>query len=107
MHYLRALAIDLAADRERGPQHLQYCALQLLGQALVPQLARDLNDLVERNRLGVLDVLLLLAVAWRLFERFDDERGCRGNDGHGGLTILDCEADGDTETFLRGSSAAF
>ena len=36
-------------------------------------LAGDLNDLVERNGLGVLDVLLLLAVARRLLEGLDDE----------------------------------
>ena len=62
--------------------------------------ACDLDDLVERDGLGMLDVLLLLAVPRRLLERFDDERGRRWDDGDGGLTVLDCEADGDAQTFL-------
>jgi len=66
----------------------------------VSHLAGDLNDLVERDRLGVLDVLLLLAVTWRLLEGLDDEGGSRWDDRDGGLTVLDGESDGDTETFL-------
>ena len=37
-------------------------------------LSGDLNDLIQRDALRVLDVLLLLAVSWRLFEGLDDER---------------------------------
>ena len=48
----------------------------------------------------MLDVLLLLAVAGWLLERLDDEGGGRGDDGDGGLTVLDGELDGDTESFL-------
>jgi hypothetical protein len=50
----------------------------------------------------VLDVLFLLAVARRLLQGADDERRGGGNDGDGGLTVLDGQADGDTETFLCG-----
>jgi hypothetical protein len=52
----------------------------------------------------VLDVLLLLAVSWGLLESLDDEGRCGGNDGNGGLSVLDGETDGDTETFLLGLS---
>jgi hypothetical protein len=48
----------------------------------------------------VLDVLFLLSVSGGLFEGFDDERGGRGHDGDGGLTVLDSELDGDAEAFL-------
>jgi hypothetical protein len=48
----------------------------------------------------VLDVLLLLAVSWRLLEGLDNEGRSGGDDGDGGLTVLDGETNGDTETFL-------
>ena len=60
--------------------------------------AADLDDLVERDGLGVLDVLLLFAVTRGLLEGLDDQRGGGGNDRDGGLTVLDGQADGDAET---------
>lgn len=60
--------------------------------------ATNLNDLVKRDGLGVLDVLLLLAVTRGLLQGLDDQGRGRGNDRDGGLTVLDGEADGDTET---------
>ena len=62
----------------------------------------NLNDLVKRDGLGVLDVLLLLAVTRGLLEGLDDEGGGGGNDRDGGLTVLDGQADGDAETLLYG-----
>lgn len=50
----------------------------------------------------MLDVLLLLTVPGGLLERLNDERGCRGDNGDGCLTILDGELDSDTKTFLGG-----
>jgi len=49
----------------------------------------------------VLDVLLLLAVTWRLLQSLDDEGRSRWDDRDGGLTVLDGESDGDTETLLQ------
>ena len=43
----------------------------------------------------MLDVLLLLAVSRGLLECLDDERGCGRDDGNGGLTVLNGQADGD------------
>lgn len=60
--------------------------------------AADLDDLVERDGLGVLDVLLLFAVTRGLLEGLDDKGGGGGNDRDGGLTVLDGQADGDAET---------
>ena len=48
----------------------------------------------------MLDVLLLLSVAGGFLQGLDDERRGRGDDGNGGLTVLDGELDGDTESFL-------
>lgn len=60
--------------------------------------AANLNDLVKRDALGVLDVLLLFAVTRRLLKGLDDEGRGGGNDRDGGLTVLDGQADGDAET---------
>ena len=92
---LGALAIDLAADAESSSEDLLDGSLQLLGQRLVSHGPGNLNDLIQRNRLGVLDVLFLLSVTWWLLEGADDEGGSGWNDGDGGLTILDGELDGD------------
>lgn len=48
----------------------------------------------------MLDVLLLFAVSRGLLEGLDNEGGCGRNDGDSGLTVLNSEFDGDTETFL-------
>ena len=53
------------------------------------------TDLIKRDALGVLDVLLLLAVTGRLLEGLDDEGRGGGNDGDGGLTVLDGQLDSD------------
>src|SRR5690606_5131716 len=58
---LRAAAVDLASNRESSTKDLLDGALKLTRQRLGPHGASDLNDLVERDGLGVLDVLLLLA----------------------------------------------
>src|SRR5689334_4479163 len=66
---LGALAIDLAADAEGGAQDLLDAPLEVLGEGLELHRPRNVDDLVERHRLVVLDVLLLLAVAGGLLER--------------------------------------
>jgi len=70
---LGASSINLATSAKSSSEDLLDTALERLGQRLVLHLAGDLNDLVERNGLGVLDVLLLLTVARRLLEGLDDE----------------------------------
>lgn len=94
-------AVNLATGGESGTEDLLNGTLQVLGHGLEAHLAGDLNDLLKRHRLGVLDVLLLLAVTRRLLKSLDDQRRSRGNDRDGGLTVLDGELDGDTETLLR------
>jgi len=92
--------INLATSAESGTQDLLDRTPQVLGHGLEAHFAGDLDDLIERDGLGVLDVLLLLTVPRGLLEGFDDERGGRGDDGDGGLTVLDGQADGDAEAFL-------
>jgi hypothetical protein len=46
----------------------------------------------------VLDVLLLLSVSRRLLQGLDDQTRCRGDDADLGLTVLDGQLDGDSET---------
>lgn len=98
---LWAAAIDLAAGGESSTKDLLDGTLEVLGHGLEPHLAGDLNDLVKRNRLSVLDVLLFLAVPWWLLKGLDDEGGGRWDDGDGGLTVLDGELDRHAETFLK------
>jgi len=95
---LGAAAIDLAASAESSSENLKHGTLEVLGHRLEPHGAGNGDDLIKRNALEMLDVLLLLAVARRLLERLDDERRGRGNDGDGGLTVLDGQLDSDTET---------
>lgn len=101
---LGAAAINLAASAERSTEDLLDGALQVLGHRLEAHGAGDLNDLIEGNALGVLDVLLLLAVTRGLLEGLDDERRGRGNNGDGGLTVLDGQLDRDAETLPVASS---
>jgi len=97
---LRGAAINLAPDRVGSSEDLLDGSLKLASQGLESHDSGNLNDLIERDRFGVLDVLLLFAVPRGLFEGLDDEGGCGGNDGDSGLTVLNGEFDGDTETFL-------
>jgi len=94
-------SINLAANAIARSEHLLHGTLQLLGKRFESHCPGDLNNLIKRNRLAVLDVLLLLSVARWLLERLDDE-------GRGGwynrdcsLTVLDGELHGNTKSFLQ------
>jgi hypothetical protein len=65
-------SVDLAARGESSAENFLHGTLEVLGHGLVPHRSCDLNDLVERNRLGVLDILFLLPVSRWLLERPDD-----------------------------------
>lgn len=106
---LGALSVNLATDTEGSAQNLLHGTGQSLRERLVPHGAGNLDDLVKRNGLVVLDVLLLLAVAGGLLQRADDERRCGGNDGDGSLTVLDGELHGDAKALpvTRGLSDIF
>lgn len=97
---LGALSVNLATDAEGGAQDLLDDTLQGLGETLEAHGASDLDDLVQADRLVVLDVLLLLAVAGRLLEGADHEGGGGRDNRHGGLTVLDGELAGDAQTLL-------
>lgn len=70
---LGAAAVDLATGGEGSSEDLENGALQVLGHGLEAHGLGDGDDLIERDGLGVLDVLLLLAVPGRLLEGLDDE----------------------------------
>lgn len=97
---LGAAAVDLATGGESSAEDLEDGALKSLGHGLVAHGAGNVDDLVKRDGLGVLDVLLLLAVTRGLLEGLDDQGRGGGNDRDGGLTVLDGQADGDAETLL-------
>jgi len=69
-------AINLAANAESCAEDLEHGTLQLFGQGLVGAShgSCNVNDLIQRDGLRVLDVLLLLSVSWWLLEGSDDKR---------------------------------
>lgn len=97
---LGALAVNLASNTVCRSQNLLDTTLQRLRERLVAHGSRNLDDLLQRNRLVVLDVLLLLAIAGGLLEGADDEGGGSGDNGDGGLTVLDSELDRHAEALL-------
>ena len=60
------LAVHSAADALRGAKNLLHGARELLRERLGLHCPCDVEDLVQGDVAGVLDVLLLLAVARRL-----------------------------------------
>merc|ERR1719198_2242696 len=90
-------ALDGAAHGVAGAEHLLDGALELLREALVPHLPRNVEDDTLRQVAAVLDVLGLLAVAERLLQRLDDEAGGVGLHVDLGLAILDRQAHGDAD----------
>lgn len=97
---LGALSVNLATNAESCAKNLLHHALQVLGVRLKAHRPRNFNDIIERDGLAVLYVLLLLSVAWGLLQCTDDEGGGCGDDGDGGLSVLDGELDGHTQTLL-------
>lgn len=95
---LGAAAINLAADGEGSSKDLKDNTLESLGHGAVLHLAGNLDNVIEGDGLGVLDVLLLLAVTRRLLEGLDDQGRRGGNNRDRSLTVLDGELDSHTET---------
>ena len=95
---LGAAAIDLAADGEGSTEDLQDGTLEALGHGAVTHGASNLNNVVEGDRLAVLDVLLLLAVTRGLLEGLDDQRRGGGDNRDSGLTVLDGQTHSHTQT---------
>ncbi|KAI9367870.1 hypothetical protein BJX61DRAFT_526488 [Aspergillus egyptiacus] len=96
---LGATAVDLATDGESSTEDLKNGTLELLGEGAAAHLAGNVDDFIEGDRLGVLDVLLLLAVTRRLLQGLDDEGRGGGHNRDLSLTVLDGELDSNTETF--------
>ena len=97
---LGGAAVDLATGGEGSADNLKDSSLEGLGHGLVAHGAADLDDLVERDGLGVLNVLLLFAVTRGLLEGLDDQGRGGGHNGDRSLTVLDGETNSHTETFL-------
>lgn len=106
---MRRLALDTAANRLSSSQNLLDSSRELLSKRLGSHLSGNVVDLIKRNVSVVLDVLLLLTVTRRLLKSSDDQRRCRRNHRHLGLTVLNGELDGHTDTLevLGGLSNVF
>ena len=97
---LRAFAVYLTADAERRAQNLLHGTFQLLGKGLVAHGPCDLNNLIEADRLVVLDVLFFLPVSRGLLQSSDDQGRSRRHNRDCCLPVLDCELDRDPEALL-------
>lgn len=97
---MSGLAVDSGTDRLGGTKDLLDGTGQLLGERLGSHGSGNLNDLLQGDVSVVLDVLVLLSVTRGLLESSDDQRRGRGDDGHGGLSVLDGQLDGDTDTLV-------
>ncbi len=82
------LAIDGAADRLGSTKDLLDGAGHLAGHGATAHGLGDLDDLLEGDVAGVLDVLLLLAVTGGLAESADDKGRRRGDDGDLGSAVF-------------------
>ena len=97
---LGRLAINLATNTVCSTKDFFDSTLQILGKGLVAHGPSDLDDLVESDRLVVLDILLLLAITRGLFESLNDERRSGRNNRDRSLAILDGELDSYAQAFL-------
>jgi hypothetical protein len=106
------LTIDGAANTLGSSQDLLDVAGKVLGERFWTHLAGNFDDLVKSNVARVLDVLLLLPVAWGLcgrigsdtgvmwglawstLESLDNEGGGGGDNIDFGLSVLDRKLDG-------------
>lgn len=100
-------AIDLAANGECSAENLQNGTLEVMRERARVHDTGNADDLVEGDGFRVLDVLFLLSVTRGFLEGFDDQRGSGWHDGDGGLTVLDREFHGHTQTFLFESGHPF
>ena len=70
---MRRLTVNGAANGLGSSENFEHGALELLSKTLGAHRPCDLNDLVEGDVAGVLDVLLLLPVTRGLLESANDE----------------------------------
>ena len=94
------LAVNSGTNRLGSTENLLDGTLKRLGKRLGSHLTGNVNDLVQRNRTVVLDVLLLLSVSWGLLKSTNDQRRGRGNNRDSSLTVLDGKLNSDTDTLV-------
>ena len=99
---MRRLTVNGAANGLGSSENFEHGALELLSKTLGAHRPCDLNDLVEGDVAGMLDVLLLLPVTRGLLESANDEGRGGGDNGDSSLTVLDGELDGYAKTLPRG-----
>lgn len=66
------LAVNSGTNRLGSTEDLLDGTLKRLGKRLGSHLTGNVDDLVQRNRTVVLDVLLLLSVSWGLLKSTND-----------------------------------
>jgi len=87
------LTIDGATNALGSSQDLLDVPSKVLGERFWTHFAGDIDDLVKRDVAGVLDVLLLLSIAWGFLESLDNKCGSSGDNVDFGLSVLDRKLD--------------
>lgn len=94
-------SLDLATHTICRAQNFLDGTGKILGEGLEPHGPRDLDNIFQGDALRVLNVLLLLSVARGFFQGLDNQGGGCGYYRYGGLTVLDGELDGNSQSFLH------
>ena len=88
-HFLGALSVDGAAERDAGAEDLLHSAGELNSHRLGSHLLGDVDDVVHFEVSIVLYILLLLSIARAFLQGLDHERSSGGEDSNEALTVLD------------------
>lgn len=94
----RVLTINGATNGDAGAEDLLNGAREGLGKRAGTHDTSNSLNVIEGNVTSVLNVLLLLLITRRLVQSLDDKGGGRGDDLNSGLTVLDGQLAGNTET---------
>ena len=100
LHFLGVDALAPGAHGLHGAENFLDGAGKGLGHGLVPHLLSNVNDGVNAEGAGVLDILDLLSVSLWLLKSGDDKSGCGWDDGNCGLAIDDGDLNGATESLV-------
>lgn len=91
-------AIDRAANAVGRTQHFLAGTGQFAGHRAGSHHPGNADHFIEGDVAIVLDVLDLLAIAWRFLQGLHDQGGSRWDNRDGSLSVLDGQADSDLQT---------
>ena len=100
LHFLGVDTLAPGAHGLHGAKNFLDGTSKSLGHGLVPHLLSNVNDGVNAEGAGVLDILGLLPIPLWLIKLLDDKSRSGWEDGNGGLAIDDADLDCATESLI-------